>query len=95
MVESEYRAPPYISNGNGDVMTELNAATARLYKFIKHEGIEIYTTGLKVTDNKTKILLRKCASKNSNVMTADDNAAMFKRFETIATALEADIRLMR
>ncbi len=93
--ESEYRAPPYISNGNGDVMTESNAATARLCESIKHEGIEIFTIAFQVTDNKTKKMLRKCASKNKNAMTADNNAALIARFETIATALEADIRLMR
>jgi len=93
---SELRSPPYISNIAEDaIATAANAATLRACDNAKAAGTEIYTIAFQVTDGATRTLLRRCASSNENAMTADSNAALIDRFERLASALEADIRLMR
>lgn len=88
--------PPYIGSVNSDeTAIEANKVTARMCTNIKAQGIQIYTIAFQVTDTNTKSILRKCASENSMALTADNNEALIKRFETLADSLNAEIRLMR
>lgn len=94
--EDEWRAPPYISIvPQGEEAVEANAATARMCESIKASGTEIYTIAFQVNDSKTKTMLEKCASGKKHALTADSNTALVKTFEKVASAVEADIRLMR
>lgn len=96
VAESEYRAPPYISNAAADeTSTIANAATTRICESAKTSGIEIYTIAFKVSDPTTKTLLKNCASSPDQALTADSNTALVKVFEKVAKSVEADIRLMR
>lgn len=95
--QTEFRAPPYISNvaDPNAGSPEADVVTARLCKNIKDSDIEIYTIAFKVTDSKTKKLLRDCASNPSNSLTADNNTALIKQFEKISNKLKDEVRLMR
>lgn len=94
--QNNWTSPPYIGDVPDDeTAINANASTARLCENLKSEGIEIYTIAFKVKDNQTKKLLRKCATRNKQAMTAESNDALIEQFESIATSLEADIRLMR
>lgn len=96
IAESEFRAPPYISNVAADeIATEANMATQRTCNNAKAAGIEIYTIAFQVTDTSTINLLRKCASSYDKAFTADSNEDLIQRFANLASELEAEIRLMR
>lgn len=94
---AELDGPPYIDNvGDGtDGSPAGDAATLRLCNSIKASGVEIYTIAFQVTDSSTKTLLSNCATDSEKALTADNNDALIKQFETITQAIKDHVRLVR
>jgi Flp pilus assembly protein TadG len=79
---------------NGSDAAAADAKTAQLCTNMKADGISIFTVGFKVHKPSSLAMLAACASKPSQALTADDDAALMAAFEEIGASL-AQIRVAK
>jgi Flp pilus assembly protein TadG len=79
---------------NGGDAAAADAKTAQLCTNMKADGISIFTVGFKVHKASSLAMLAACASKPSQALTADDDAALMAAFDEIGASL-AQIRVAK
>ena len=88
-----YRGSGHLGDKDGDdAEEELDAKTLKVCTAIKAKGIQVYTIGFKIYDDKTKAMLASCATKTDMAYLSPTNSQLAGIFDSIAQGL-SDLRI--